>query len=254
MMAGSSRVVYGIVQLLLFTLGILAAARQLLRVPPAALSNVRVDGLGWWAAPLGLVLISVGITLMESVRLSLLPWIVLVLLARVQRSDARPAAVGAPLGSFLGALAASLGASLVEAVQPQLPRLVVFLPAFWMLVPGSLGLLSVTELAVGPDRRRRQPASAWSSSSARSPSACWSARCSPSVLRVLASGRGWLGRPRAAESASGTAVRRDQPLDGVGQRVGPVGALPGAVPAARGRSARTPRSGRRSGASGRGRG
>ena len=39
---------------------------------------------------------------------------------------------------------------MVELVRPQLPRLVLFLPAFWMLVPGSLGLLSVTELALGP--------------------------------------------------------------------------------------------------------
>jgi uncharacterized membrane protein YjjB (DUF3815 family) len=57
---------------------------------------------------------------------------------------------GAPLGGFLGGLAASLCAALVELVRPQLPRLVLFLPAFWMLVPGSLGLLSVTELALRP--------------------------------------------------------------------------------------------------------
>ena len=50
-----------------------------------------------------------------------------------------------------GALAASLGASAVEAVKPRLPRLVVFLPSFWLLVPGSLGLLSTTQLAVDPD-------------------------------------------------------------------------------------------------------
>ena len=42
MVAGVSRVGYGIVQLLLFALGILAAA-ALLRVPPEALSNIRVD-------------------------------------------------------------------------------------------------------------------------------------------------------------------------------------------------------------------
>jgi uncharacterized membrane protein YjjB (DUF3815 family) len=55
---------------------------------------------------------------------------------------------GPVLGSFLGALAASLGAYAVEAVRPRLPRLVVFLPSFWLLVPGSLGLLSTTQLAV----------------------------------------------------------------------------------------------------------
>ena len=33
---------------------------------------------------------------------------------------------------------------------PDLPRLVVFLPSFWLLVPGSLGVLSATELALDP--------------------------------------------------------------------------------------------------------
>jgi uncharacterized membrane protein YjjB (DUF3815 family) len=53
------------------------------------------------------------------------------------------------LGGFLGAIAASLGASVVELRRPQLARLVLFLPAFWLLVPGSLGLVGVTELAAG---------------------------------------------------------------------------------------------------------
>ena len=53
------------------------------------------------------------------------------------------------LGGFLGAITASLGASVVELRRPQLARLVLFLPAFWLLVPGSLGLVGVTELAAG---------------------------------------------------------------------------------------------------------
>jgi uncharacterized membrane protein YjjP (DUF1212 family)/uncharacterized membrane protein YjjB (DUF3815 family) len=149
MVSGVSRVGYGVVQLLLFALGILAAA-ALLRVPPQALSNIRVDDLGWWAAPLGLVLVSVGLCLMESVRLSLMPWVIVVLLAAFGAQVLGQQLYGAPLGGFLGGIAASFAASVVELLRPQLPRLVLFLPAFWMLVPGSLGLLSVTELALGP--------------------------------------------------------------------------------------------------------
>ena len=37
----------------------------------------------------------------------------------------------------------------VEMRRPQLARLVLFLPAFWLLVPGSLGLMGVMELAAG---------------------------------------------------------------------------------------------------------
>lgn len=149
MVAGTARLVFGGVQLLLFTLGIVAAAR-LFAVPVSDLSNVRVDELGWWAAPLGLVLITAGIGLLESPSLRLLPWIALTLVLTFTAQSLGQALSGPVLGSFAGALAASLGASAVEAVKPTLPRLVVFLPSFWLLVPGSLGLLSTTQLAVDP--------------------------------------------------------------------------------------------------------
>lgn len=149
MVAGTSRLAFGSVQLLLFTLGIVAAA-QLFAVPTGALTNLRVDELGWWAAPLGLVLIVLGIELLESPSLRLLPWIGLTLVLAFAAQSAGQALSGPALGSFAGALAASLGASAVEAVKPTLPRLVVFLPSFWLLVPGSLGLLSTTQLAVDP--------------------------------------------------------------------------------------------------------
>ena len=147
MVAGTTRLVYGTVQLLLFALGI-AAAAWLLGTPGELLGNVRVSGLGWWAAPAGLVVIGVGIALMEGVPVRLTPWVlgVLVVTFLVQLGGQR---LGAPvLGSFLGAAAASIGASAAELVHPRLPRLVVFLPSFWLLVPGSLGLIGVSEVAI----------------------------------------------------------------------------------------------------------
>ena len=147
MVAGASRLLYGTVQLLLFALGV-AAAATLLGTPAELLGNVRVSGLGWWAAPLGLVVIGVGITLMEGVPVRLAPWVlgVLAVTFLVQLGGQR---LGAPaLGSFLGAIAASIGASTAELVRRQLPRLVVFLPSFWLLVPGSLGLIGVSEVAI----------------------------------------------------------------------------------------------------------
>ncbi|MFL6026421.1 MAG: threonine/serine exporter ThrE family protein [Friedmanniella sp.] len=147
MVAGAARLIFGSVQLLLFTLGIVAAAR-LFAVPAAGLGNLRVDELGWWAAPLGLLLITAGIELLESPSLRLLPWIALTLVLAFTAQSLGQRLSGPVLGSFAGALAASLGAYAVEAIRPRLPRLVVFLPSFWLLVPGSLGLLSTTQLAV----------------------------------------------------------------------------------------------------------
>jgi uncharacterized membrane protein YjjP (DUF1212 family)/uncharacterized membrane protein YjjB (DUF3815 family) len=149
MVAGSARLMYGTVQLLLFALGV-AAAAAVLGTPAQLLGNVRVSELGWWAAPLGLVVIGVGITLMEGVPVRLAPWVlgVLVVTFLVQLAGQR---LGAPvLGSFLGATAASTGAAVAELVRRELPRLVVFLPSFWLLVPGSLGLIGVSEVAIVP--------------------------------------------------------------------------------------------------------
>ena len=149
MVAGVSRVGHGVVQLLLFALGILAAAAAW-QAPESALSNIRVDELGWWATPLGLLLVCVGVCLTESVRMAYVPWVLLVVVTAFGAQLLGQQVSGVALGGFRGGLAASFAATVVELLRPQLPRLVLFLPAFWMLVPGSLGLLSVTELAFGP--------------------------------------------------------------------------------------------------------
>ena len=149
MIAGSSRLTFGLVQVLLFTLGIVGASR-LFDLPASALQNVRVAELGWWAAPVGLVLICVGIGLLESPPVRLLPWILLVLVLAFGAQSLGQHYSGPVLGSFLGAVAASTGSYLVEAFVLDLPRLVVFLPSFWLLVPGSLGVLSATQLALDP--------------------------------------------------------------------------------------------------------
>ncbi len=151
MVAGASRLVYGLAQVQLFTLGILLA-RALFAVPGEDLRNVRVDELGWVAAPLGIVLIIIGIGLLESPPPRLLIWIGLVLVLTFAAAAIGQQASGATLGAFLGALTATLGSHLVEAVAPRLPRLVVFLPSFWLLVPGSLGVLAAAQVAVDPSQ------------------------------------------------------------------------------------------------------
>lgn len=148
MEAGSARLIYGFVQLGLFGLGLLMAT-ALLRVPASMMANLRVEEIGWVGAPVGLLLIGLSICLMEGVPLRMQGWVLLVLSVAfgAQLVGQQLGSIG--LGGFLGAVAASLGASVVELRRPQLARLVLFLPAFWLLVPGSLGLVGVSELAGG---------------------------------------------------------------------------------------------------------
>ncbi|WP_256465185.1 threonine/serine exporter family protein [Tsukamurella sp. PLM1] len=154
MVAGAARLTFGTVQLLLFSLGILAAT-TVLRVGAELLANERVNQLGGWGPPVGLALICVGVCLNEGASMRLLPAIGVVVAAAFGAQLAGQHASGAVLGAFLGAIAGSLGASVVAYLWPRLPRLVVFLPAFWVLVPGSLGLLSVTSVGIDPEQGAR---------------------------------------------------------------------------------------------------
>lgn len=150
MMAGTGRLAFGGTQMLLATLGV-GAAVAVLGVPISLLDGERPASLGWWAPLIGLLLIAIGISLLESVSPSLVPALLVTVLATfVAQSLGHLTGQGPWLGAFLGACAASLTATLVEFVRPQVPRMVAFLPSFWLLVPGSLGLVSVAQIESSP--------------------------------------------------------------------------------------------------------
>lgn len=149
MVAGSARVFYGLVQLGLFSLGVLGAA-MVLAVDQGAFANIRVDGPGWWVAPLGLGLITLGITLAEALPWSLLRWsgLVLVLTFGAQLAGQQSAS-SLPIGGFTGAVVASFAPALLSRLREDVPRLVAFLPSFWLLVPGTVGLMGVSQIGSG---------------------------------------------------------------------------------------------------------
>ena len=144
MVAGTSRLVFGTVQLLLFSAGILAAAR-VIGLPAQELANVRVDELGPWAPWFGLVLLGVGVCLNLSAPAAVLPFI-LGLLALTFLAETGGQQAMRAFGGFAGGLTAALGAVIVQW-RGGSPSLVVFLPSFWLLVPGSLGLIGTTQIA-----------------------------------------------------------------------------------------------------------
>jgi uncharacterized membrane protein YjjP (DUF1212 family) len=146
MVAGTARLVFGTVQLMLFTFGLLAAVR-VVGVPAADLSNVRVDDLGFWAPWLGLLLLAVGVCLNLSAPRAMLPWMLGLLACTFLAQTGGQEAYNAPAGAFAGGLVAALGAAVIGRIPGAPPALPVFLPSFWLLVPGSLGLIGTTQLA-----------------------------------------------------------------------------------------------------------
>lgn len=150
MVAGTSRLGHGTVQLLLFALGV-GAAVALLGVPVEHLDPARPVELGWWGPLLGVVVVTVAISLMESLRPSLVPCVMVTALATyLGQLLGQTLAETRWAGAFVGATVAILVATVVEFLRPQLARSVAFLPSFWLLVPGSFGLVSVTQLELGP--------------------------------------------------------------------------------------------------------
>src|SRR5262249_33525767 len=54
--------------------------------------------------------------------------------------------LGGYLGGFVGAVAMTIVAYWIDQAPGAPPFLVLFLPAFWMLVPGVLAMVSLTDL------------------------------------------------------------------------------------------------------------
>ena len=145
MVSGASRLVSGLVQLLLLAFGILAAS-ALFELSAAVLADNPVNRLGWWAPWLGVVVFAVGNYLHLSAPARSLPWMLVIMFAAYAGQVAGAAVFGGLLSGFFGALAMTPLALWVETLRSGPPKLVTFLPGFWLLVPGAAGLIGVTEL------------------------------------------------------------------------------------------------------------
>lgn len=75
-----------------------------------------------------------------------LPWLLIVLFAAWGGQLVGTHVIDAGLSGFVGAAVMVPVAHLVARARDAPPAHVMFLPAFWLLVPGTLGLIGVTEL------------------------------------------------------------------------------------------------------------
>ena len=110
-----------------------------------ALVDAPANQLGWWAPWLGVLLVGMGNYLHFSAPRRSLGWLCLVLYVAWIGQYLGDLAFGGYLSGFGGALVMTPVAYLVERRPSGPPALVSFLPAFWLLVPGALGLIGVTE-------------------------------------------------------------------------------------------------------------
>jgi uncharacterized membrane protein YjjP (DUF1212 family)/uncharacterized membrane protein YjjB (DUF3815 family) len=148
MIAGSARLAAGVMQLVLLALGITAAA-GLVGVPSTEVGSSGGHPLGWAAPWIGVLVYAVGVVLNNDARTAALPWITLVLVVAYAGQVVGGLLLGASVSSFVGALAMTPVAMVAATRRTGPPFLVTFLPGFWVLVPGALGLVGVTSALDG---------------------------------------------------------------------------------------------------------
>ena len=143
MVSGASRLAAGAMRLILLALGVLAGA-QLVGVPGG---DIRTGGEGVVAAfvPwLGVGLFGIGIAWYNGARRRAQLWILLVLYVAYAGQVIGGLFFGTALSAFFGAVAMTPMAVFASRQRSGPTPLVTFLPGFWLLVPGALGLEGVT--------------------------------------------------------------------------------------------------------------
>ncbi len=114
------------------------------------LHDAHVNLLGLWAPWLGVAVFGIAVAVYFSAPRGALPWLMAVLLAAWLGQLAGSQLFGADVSGFFGALAMTPIALLLACLPGGPPPQVTFLPAFWLLVPGALGLIGVTEIVGNP--------------------------------------------------------------------------------------------------------
>lgn len=146
MVSGSSRLITGFVQLVLITFG-LAVGAALVGVRPDQLlgSGAHAYTLPWlpWV---GVAIFGVGVYLHFSAPRNSLVWMLAVLLITFAAQRLAGEIFRSEISGFFGMLVATPLGYLIHLRYKGPPPMVTFLPSFWLVVPGSLGLLSVTQM------------------------------------------------------------------------------------------------------------
>lgn len=147
MLAGAGRLAAGVMQLVLLALGIVGAA-ALVGVPASDLTEAR-EPLGAVAPWVAVAAFGVGVVLSQCARPSSLGWILLVVYVAYGAQILGDVLFGGVLSAFVGAVVMAPVAVIVSRQRSGPPAVVSFMPAFWLLVPGALGLVGITTVLDG---------------------------------------------------------------------------------------------------------
>jgi uncharacterized membrane protein YjjP (DUF1212 family) len=144
-LSGSARLIYGAAMLMLLFIGIAVGLYF------SGLANYQVYPyemvvVSWWAPILGTFLFGVGTFIRLSGANRDLFWMLLVLYIAMLGQSYGEQLLNPYFGAFLGALLMALSSEIISRSPRRTPAVASQILAFWFLVPGARGLLSVTSI------------------------------------------------------------------------------------------------------------
>jgi uncharacterized membrane protein YjjP (DUF1212 family) len=143
--SGASRLVAGFMQIAQLAFGILIAA-QLAGIADSNLVTTHLDRLGPWAPFFGVLVYGIGIWLNFGPPAKFLPWMGLMLYVAYAGQWLGNELLGSYASGFGGGFTLIIFALAVSHRPKTPPTMSLIVPGFWLLVPGSLGFMGVTEL------------------------------------------------------------------------------------------------------------
>ncbi len=143
--SGVSRLASGAMQLVLLALGLVAGS-ELVGVPGGDLGDTLDGPVGSIVPWVGIGVFGAGVVWFNGARASARIWIVVVLYVAYSGQVIGGLFFGSALSSFFGAVAMTPVAIIAARQRSGPTPLVMFLPAFWILVPGALGLDGVASI------------------------------------------------------------------------------------------------------------
>lgn len=150
MISGASRLVWGIVQLALLAFGILAGI-EAIGVSRSRILFSTEALLGELAIWIGVLVFAIGVVVADSAPRRSLPGLLIVLYSAFAAQVIANTLLGGYVAALIGATVMTVMAFVVERLPNAMPAHAAFLPGFWLLVPGALGLIGLTRLAGGGD-------------------------------------------------------------------------------------------------------
>jgi uncharacterized membrane protein YjjB (DUF3815 family) len=143
---GASRFVAGILQLALLAIAIVVGAAIAGNSHNGPIAGSAAQNWSSWQAWLGVAIFGLAISVHDSAPRGALPWLLIVLFSAWIGQLIGKQFIDATLSGFVGGALMVPVAHAVARARTAPPAHVMFLPAFWLLVPGTIGLIGFTEL------------------------------------------------------------------------------------------------------------